>query len=125
MSTADELEKLVRLRDQGVLSPEEFARQKDILLGSKLGSDIRGPTSLPPSPAALGNSAKTPSTGQPKSRAGPIGCATVIGIILPQLRSRLRVGARRSTVPAQSPRRSRPHCLRPPAVAVTRRPWSQ
>ena len=32
-STADELEKLVRLRDQGVISAEEFAAQKAKLLG--------------------------------------------------------------------------------------------
>jgi len=34
-STADELTKLAALKDQGVLSDQEFAEQKALLLGGK------------------------------------------------------------------------------------------
>ena len=62
-SVADELTKLVQLRDQGALSPAEFERQKSVVLGG-----TPGPASMPSGTAAPRTAAPrtAPSATAPK-----------------------------------------------------------
>jgi Short C-terminal domain len=67
MSTADELAKLVALRDQGVLSDEEFQAEKARLLGS---SSSEGPPESPPGFVASPPVPPVPPTGSPATAGG-------------------------------------------------------
>jgi hypothetical protein len=50
-STADELTKLAQLRDQGVITPQEFESQKAKLLGSAQAPQAAEAPQAPPAPA--------------------------------------------------------------------------
>jgi hypothetical protein len=51
-STADELTKLAQLRDQGVITPEEFERQKTKLLGTSQAAPAAQAPQAPQAPPA-------------------------------------------------------------------------
>ena len=72
MSTAEELERLVALRDRGVLSEEEFQAEKARLLGQ---SSADGPSELPPPTEPIStqpsSAEELTSPGLVASSAGP------------------------------------------------------
>jgi hypothetical protein len=67
MNTADELAKLVALRDQGVLSDEEFQAEKARLLGP---SSSEGPPESPPGFVASPPPPPVPPTGSEEAAGG-------------------------------------------------------